>query len=879
MSEQDNSGQDIYEELTERELEILQLLAGGASDRKIANDLILSVDTVKWYNKRIYSKLSVNNRTQAVQQATQLGLLQAPQRTTQSMIAASPRHNLPASTLPFVGRDLELKDIIDILADEHVRLLTIHAIGGMGKTRLALQVAKSQVATFKHGVFFIPLAQLRSSDAIIPTIAEQLDVQLTSSQNPLGQLANSLDTKEMLLVLDNFEHLLDGVDLITALLQAAPRLKILITSRERLNLRGETVYALGGMSLPAHDAKDHVLASSAVDLFLQRMQMTQSNIRLTDDNLKDVSKICQLVKGMPLGIELAAGLIELLSPKEIAAEIEHNYSILATEMRDMPQRLRSIRAVFDYSWSRLTEEQRDIYMRLAVFRDGFTREAAHTIAGADLTLLLGLINKSLIQRDSERGRFLIHELLRQYAEDHLQQSEQEFSTLVAYKDFYTNLLKDCGTRIKTPQQSEALDAIDADFENIRAAWQLAVHQHDDDAINHSLEAIYWFCNIRARVPSGETLLKLARDQLGVEYSLETHPIRRRLLLRFDKSGEEFGKKINKMLALVNQGDDDKERALFLWMQGVNYYVDRHFDDAVHHLKEAHQLFVQLEDTFYQAEALHLIYICNRFLGILDENDVIATQIRMLARKSGNKFALGRALGSQGLLALYEGNLSQAEDDLEEAIAIRSELGDRAGVAVSLSSMSQAVLYQGDILRAKELAQDGLQLASENNSRFPLGVALGILSWLASIEDDYDTAWELASKSLTVLADPNASFPAYYGTILASIGQGNLETAKEHFQLLGQSRGFWFTPRGMTLMLPIISILFRSNDKLYEAVIALACAVTHPHTATLWLQDWDRLIEHQQYLEHELGSQKFQEAWDDGTQADAFKLFNDWHEAI
>jgi predicted ATPase len=199
----------------------------------------------------------------------------------------------------------------------------------MGKTRLALEAAKAQLPTFPNGVYFIPLVQLRAVDTIIPTIAAQLHVQLATAADPTAPLLNYLRDKTMLLVLDTFEHLLDGASLITMLLEAAPGLKIVVTSRERLNLRGETIYALGGMALPTGATRTETLNCSAVQLFIQRVQMMRANAAVPDNELTYVERICRQVGGMPLGIELAASLVEVLAPEEIAEEIEQN--ILVTQ--------------------------------------------------------------------------------------------------------------------------------------------------------------------------------------------------------------------------------------------------------------------------------------------------------------------------------------------------------------------------------------------------------------------------------------------------------------------------------------------------------------------------------------------------------------------
>ena len=880
MTLQNNPGNqqpDLVEPLTEREMEILRLVADGWTDRKIAQHLVLSIDTVKWYNKRVYGKLFVKNRTQAVKRARELGLLESALAQPQPFKVVPPRHNLPAATTPFVGRELELDDLAGLLAHENIRLVTILAAGGMGKTRLALEAAKSQLQSFRNGVYFIPLVHLRAVDNIIPTIATALNVQLSTSDDPAAQLLTYLRDKAMLLVFDNFEHLLDGASLITMLLEASPHIKIVITSRERLNLLGETVYALGGMALPSGETPTETLNCSAVQLFIQRVQMMQANVPVPDDELTYVSRICRQVGGVPLGIELASSLVDVLSPQEIATEIEQNFDVLATEMRDMPHRLRSIRAVFDYSWSRLSDAEQDVYRRLAIFRAGFTREAARAVTGADFRMLKTLVNKSLLQREADNERYVIHELLRQYAEEQLTASGAATATHQAHATYYTDIMAQCETRIKGQGQLEALNQIELDFENVRAAWQWAADQADFDAIDQSLEALYWFCNMRARVPNGEKLFQQAREQFGISFDPEAHPVQRRLLLRFDASGEAYKTQIEQMLALARQLSNQSEVAFFLWMLGVNRYVSRDFDQAIIVLKEALDLCQMLGDDFYACETLHLLGICARFVGQIEEARAFEQQVRELSRRSGNKFALGRALGSQGLIAVLEDNDTQAKNDLQEAIAVRSELGDYAGVAASLMSLSQEAFLRGDFSNAKIYAEESLELATDINSLFPRAFALGMLGWLAAAEEAYSKAWDLSYESLELAPDPNV-FAAQLGLAMAACGLENYAVAREYVQTLLRSGSTWNTARALMSCLPVLAILYANRGEAERAVEVLALAFTHPKSPTAWMEKWMLLNRLKTRLKTDLEPERYEAVWERGTKLELEAVISEFSSA-
>ena len=331
------------------------------------------------------------------------------------------KHNLPAESTPFIGREAEIETLSHFLADPATRLVTILGMGGMGKTRLALATARqyisldsTQPSPFENGIYFIPLAPLHAANAVILTLAESVQFSFYAAHNPKQQLLDFLREKSMLLVMDNFEHVLDAANLVGDILEAAPNVKIIVTSRERLNLRGETVFNIGGMALTDWENLDTAQDNNAVKLFLQSARRVQPSFDLKADDLPHLAQIFQMVQGMPLGIELAAAWVDALHLEEIAQEIQQNRHFLETEMRDVPERHRSIRAVFEYSWHLLGDSERDIFTYLSVFRGGFTRDAAIAVTGIGLRALTTLVNKSLISRDSD-GRYHIHVLIREYA--------------------------------------------------------------------------------------------------------------------------------------------------------------------------------------------------------------------------------------------------------------------------------------------------------------------------------------------------------------------------------------------------------------------------------------------------------------------------------
>lgn len=333
--------------LSDREREILACLAEGLSNRQIGERLSLALDTVKWYASQLYRKLGVSRRGQAVEQARVRGLLDTPA----SDMPVHHRHNLPKQTPAFVGRERELEAIRALLTTQGVRLVTILAPGGMGKTRLVLAAAEQQLPHFQDGVCFVPLAPLNSPDNMVTTIAENLGLSFDGSTTPKEQLLTYLRQRSLLLVLDNIEHLLEGVSLVTDILQAAAGVKILVTSREKLHLSDETVFTLAGLSFPDSETSTDVQAYDAIRLFLQSARQARPEFKLSPNDRAALMRIAQLTAGMPLALVLAAGWVDALSLERVVSELEHSIDILETELRDVPERQRSVRATFDQSWT------------------------------------------------------------------------------------------------------------------------------------------------------------------------------------------------------------------------------------------------------------------------------------------------------------------------------------------------------------------------------------------------------------------------------------------------------------------------------------------------------------------------------------------------
>ena len=372
-------------------------------------------------------------------------------------------HNLPPAKSSFVGRDQELIEIAQQLSKPECRLLTLHGMGGIGKSRTSLEVAYHQVrqtrgilspssssgqarversTLFIDGIFFIALDALTSADMIPSAIAEALDVDMQGLDDVLTQVKTFIGKKKLLLILDNFEHLMEGATLASDLLAACPELKIMVTSREVLKLEEEWVKDLEGLQYPPSTTMtlEEAQHFEAVKLFSQRAKKAVLEFSANEDNIATIIEICQLVEGAPLALELAATWVRVMTLSEIAKEIKSNLSFLENQNRNKNERHQSIRAVFEHSWKLLTPKEQDVFRKLAVFVGSFNRQAAAEVAGATLPVLVSLVNKSLL-RVMQNGRYSRHFLIYEFSQEKLKDNSNEFTEARQHHaSYYCNFL-------------------------------------------------------------------------------------------------------------------------------------------------------------------------------------------------------------------------------------------------------------------------------------------------------------------------------------------------------------------------------------------------------------------------------------------------------
>jgi len=624
-----------------------------------------------------------------------------------------PRHNLPAQPTSFVGREPDIAAIIEQLEATDCRLLTLVGPGGVGKTRLALAVAERLVDAFAHGAFFVPLAPLVSPEGIVSAIATAVGFQFYQSPDSTEQqLLNFLREKEMLLVLDNFEHLLDGASIVDRILAAAPGVTVLATSREPLTLGWEWLYEVGGMLHPDAGQVDDLEGYSAVRLFVERARRVQPGFRLADESAH-VIRICQLVEGMPLGIEIAAAWLRLMPCEAIAAELLDLESL----QRDTPERHASLRALFDQTWQRLPASEHMALMRLSVFQGGFSHEMAETVAQTTLPHLATLVNKSLLHCDRASRRYSLHELLRQYAAEQLERLPDERNLLLErFVTAYAAFLCEQAPDMLRGQ----VQAVRDERDNLQHAWTLVV-QSGDLLLAKRASLRYWFFSmgpndmvtyegdferaaaaLRALPPSTE------RDStLGQVLVLQAKALR----LAHSSQDVRIQPLLDEGLTLLRASGTVGELAFALRTAGepVGYNASR----DLAYLEESLALWQQLGNTLEVAGCLDLMgNVYNWHLLDLPRAKSLFEQALALFRQENSLRGVFLSLMNLGLVAMTEGRPLVARQLNEEALHVARTLDDKDGIATILNNLVYCAVSLGDGEAAEQYAQQALDVERE-----------------------------------------------------------------------------------------------------------------------------------------------------------------------
>jgi predicted ATPase/DNA-binding CsgD family transcriptional regulator len=630
--------------------------------------------------------------------------------------------HLPSQPTLFIGRTQELGEIQTRLADPTCRLLTLVGPGGIGKTRLVLQAAEQFDASTDQtsGVYFVPLQPLASSDTIIPAIADALDLRFYQTTNPKQRLMDYLHDQCLMLVLDNFEHLLDAAGLVSDILAAAPDVKVLVTSREVLNLQEEWVYPVQGMHFP-QNGDSSPEGFSAFRLFVQSARRVRPDFS-ADTEQEGILRICRLTQGMPLGLELAASWVRVLTCAQIADEIEHGLDFLATSARNIPERHRTMRAAIEQSWDRLTAPEQNAFKRLSVFHGGFTRDAANAVGAASLVTLASLADKSLLHYNPEAGRYDLHELLRQYGEERLNESAAESADahdLHCY--YYSRLLEQSWLRLAGSQYPQAYAELEIELDNIRAGWHWAISHQREAEIRASLRSLWLFYDNGSRFHEGEQLFAKAVNSLsiaGPAYErIRAQVMVRQAALLFSLDCLDDALSLLGVSVAALQPEDTPEDVAFALCEWGLIIVEQGNPpaEAIVKLQQSLELYRVQDDLWGIAYTLHwLSYayssedVKNGVYNRSHSGTPYAEESLARFRQLGNQWGVANVSIGLGYDAFWTDEYEEARRLATEGLSLYQELGIQWGVAMSLSLLGSAAYRLGDRAETRRCIRQGLQ---------------------------------------------------------------------------------------------------------------------------------------------------------------------------
>jgi predicted ATPase/DNA-binding SARP family transcriptional activator len=701
----------------------------------------------------------------------------------------------------FVGREKELAEISGLLADGECRLLTLLGPGGIGKTRLALQASRDLADMFSDGACFVPLAPVADAQLVPAAIASTLHLRFRlrrgdePEQTQLEQMLDFLREKDLLLVLDNFEHLIPAAELVSQLLAAAPRVKVLATSRERLNLPEEWALTIQGMAYPDEDQAGLQEQYSALKLFLQVARQVQVGFEPSEADLRAAGRICRWLDGMPLGIELAASWVRVLSAPEIAAEIEGNLDFLTTSKHGMPERHRSLRAVFEHSWELLSESERAVFRKLSIFRAGFTREAAAQVAGASLGLLSALVDKSLVRRSPD-GRYDLHEVLKRYAAEKLEELPQQMAEVRdAFYHYYLAMLQDLADTLKGSAQKEGLRRREVENDNLRAAWYMIVEAGDLKELEQCLlsaEVIYFFgMRFREAAELVEFLLKKLR--LRQSTSLQNPTYRAVLALAlgllsqylahgFERT-EAMTAYYRETMDLLPSLPDGVTKANVLLITGFGARILPR-EEMMALARTCIQMFKQAGDLWSASMAMVTAADTMQIeLGHIQEMRDLILEAMSICRSLGNRWSLAVCYQMLSLTQYWTGQYDDAVRDGLEARAIYLEFNERWRAMDMLVQLGRIETDRGHFAEARRYFQETLQFCEEMGARYFAAVNQDCLAYVELLEGNLELAQEYDQRSLAIYRQ--LGYQHGIGMALGNLGdvamaQGDYEKARQYF---------------------------------------------------------------------------------------------------
>src|SRR5215204_1026539 len=713
----------------------------------------------------------------------------------------SRRNNLPAQPTVLVGRERELEEVLALLRSPNdVRLLTLTGPGGTGKTRLGLQAAAELTDEFEDGVFFVALAPIAAPALVAPTIARTLGLTESGNQPPEELLKGYLRDRQTLLVLDNFEQVLESASLLDEVLSAAPDLKLLITSRTPLRLYGEHEFPVEPLSVP--DPKSLPPLESfnqyeAVRLFVERARAVRPDFSLTEENASAVVEICARLDGLPLAIELAAARIKLLPPRAMLSRLGNRLRLLTGGARNLPERQRTLRSTIEWSYELLDEGERILFARLAVFSGGSTLEAMEAVCDpqGDLPVdtfegVSSLLDKSLLRREEGQGgepRFVMLETIHEYASERLEEQRDAEAIKRAHAEYSLALAEEAEPRLWGPEDSAWLERLEQEHDNMRAALSWAIEHGQAELALRIGGALRWFWFAEGYYGEGRRWLEKA------------------LIEDRGTSAEARAKALDGVGWLAHeQGDMDR--------------VEAAAEEVLQLSSEA------AVGSAIAADSKHMLGEAARLRGEHERATALIKESLVVHREAGDRRGIAWSLGGLANTSADRGDHERANGLYEEGLALSRELGAARPLGDFLISLGYEYLLKGDHERATALNEEAAALYRKRGHRGGLQAALDNLGWAALVGGDHERARALHQESLALsreLGDKYTASESLEGLACSAGAKGEVERAGRLFgaaEALREAVGYEQTHKERALREPYLAT---ARSRLGEAPWARA----------------------------------------------------------
>ena len=760
------------------------------------------------------------------------GLLHRP--ISESMIRN--RDEKLFSSSRFVGRELELSELKTLILRKKTRLITITGPGGMGKSRLAFELLQQISGNFADGGYFVALNGIRSPAFIILAIANTLGYTFDGKQEPADQLKHYLSRREITLVLDDFDELIAGADVVLDLLDGSPGLHLLVTSRERMNVRSERVFELGGLQIPGIDSKIQGMETGSVRLFEQHAYRVHPALSLETER-EGIIRICRLLEGIPLGIELAAQWTRVLTCKEIADEIMHDIDFLETLERDVPERHQGMRVTFDRSWELLSENERNCLKGLSVFHGGFRRDAAEIVAGVTLRLLSVFMNKSLISRNSF-GRYRFHELIRQYCDRKLRDDPDLLHNVTSrFMAFYGTFLDRELNHVWKIEHRQIMEEMELELSNIRIAWDSALRHSRFDVLMKMYRPVYTFFETKGWIRESHDFWKNATEIIGTdlhEKSETAHVhmygcVLSRLAYTYLVRGQfaQARKTFTRAYDILKSLHDSDETIMILAGLGEVASREGEYGTAQQLLRDGLILCKDATDKTAEASLLDSLGIVFMYRGEYDDAQECHEKSMTIWKEHGYQRGIAKNLNNLGNVYYCRGAMDEALFSYEDAITYNTKTGSKRGLRTALSNKGNVLTHKGLYQEAKSIYEECLALAEDLGDLHGVAHAKYQLSITSYSMGDMEDSLRLGKESLAIhemTGERRGKALVLESLGIASLRMDDLVTAREYLEqailIFGELDARW----GLASSLSNLCKVYIAADEWVEARVPIRKAI-------------------------------------------------------